>query len=164
MSATSNVVTEVTDRGSAIHGDAQMQRRRNGSAEDGRSAVMRSTVSIILAPGCRKMARSTARFPPASPRLRVVFDGIDDLGDIAQRARERLRVQRRSRADIRTLCKSWSVSGHGPSLFGVGEGAFCQVGVGRLKRFANRFQTDAVAIELIGIHLDADGRAGACPM
>ncbi len=53
--------------------------------------------------------------------------------------------------------------GHGPSLFGVGEGAFCQVGVGRLKRFANRFQTDAVAIELIGIHLDAHGRAGAAP-
>ena len=53
--------------------------------------------------------------------------------------------------------------GDGPRLLGVGEGAFRKVCVGRLQRLANRFQTDSVAIELIRVHFDTHGGAGAAP-
>src|SRR5258706_7932206 len=50
-----------------------------------------------------------------------------------------------------------------PSLFRVRERALGEIGIGRLQRFANGFQTDAVAIELVRVRLDADSRTGAAP-
>ncbi len=53
--------------------------------------------------------------------------------------------------------------GDGPRLLGVGQSTLREVCVGRLERLANRFQTDAVAIELIRVYFDAHGGAGAAP-
>ena len=45
---------------------------------------MRSTVSIMFAPGWRKMMRMTAGLPFGETEVANVFDGVDDVADIGQ--------------------------------------------------------------------------------
>ncbi len=50
-----------------------------------------------------------------------------------------------------------------PMLLIIGQGTFSEVGVGRLNRCAQRFETDAIAVELVGIGFHPNGWARASP-
>src|SRR5260370_42573814 len=97
----------------------------------GRTALMRSTVSIILAAGWRLIARRTARFPPDRPRLRL-SSRESTTSDIAQTNRSTLVAGDDEGLILVSLEKLVGI-GDSPGLRGIGERAFCQVRVGSLE-------------------------------
>ena len=96
----------------------------------GRIAFTRSTVSITLAPGCRRIKSSTAGFPSASPALRRSCTESATVADIGQTHRRAVAVGDDDRQVVHRLLRL--VVGGDLPVAGVAiERAFRAVGVGR---------------------------------
>ena len=97
-----HVVHRGADRRGAIHHDGQRYTAREIEACNwGSSAATRSTVSMMFAPGCRKMITSTAGFPLVSPMLRrSSTDSLDTSRRRARRTAASVAVGHDQRPDI----------------------------------------------------------------
>ena len=78
-----DIVNRGANRGGAVDGYVEMQEGDMEARSCGRMALMRSTVSIMLAPGCRNTARMTEGSPLERPRLRHLRR-VGYLGNITE--------------------------------------------------------------------------------
>src|SRR5260370_41422911 len=101
-------------------------------------------------------AEEHGRLSAGKSQIPGVLDRIHDFAYIAQADRSAHVPCDDERLIFVSLEKLVGI-GEGPRLLGVSESALCEGGVGGLQRFSNRFQTDSIAIELIGVHFDRHG-------
>src|SRR5882757_8800131 len=135
-SCTEARITSVRSITTSSFSEGEIEERSHGSV-----CFTLSAVSIMFAPGCLKIAMITPGFPPGSPRLRMSSDdqrlvlvGLEKLIGIGNRK--------------------------GAIL--VGQRAFGEIRVRRLQRLAHLLQADAIAVELLRVHLYPDrGTRGA---
>ncbi len=87
-------------------------RSRRGSTPAAAAAARwtRSTVSMMLAPGWRKMISSTAGLAVGEPGVAQVLDRVDDLGRRRRAAPPRRCGRRRSAAGTRRRVFAWSLA------------------------------------------------------
>src|SRR6266849_4812902 len=148
--------------GGAVDGDIQMERRRDGGAErgdDGHDAV--DGLDHVCA-GLTEDGDDDAGFSVGKAEIASVLDGVNHFRDVAQAYGSALMAGDNEWLVFVGLKQLIGVSDR-PGLFGIGERAFGEVGVGGLQRFANGFQTDSVAIELVRVRFDTDGGTRATP-
>ena len=134
-----------------------MKRRRDRCTEnrqDGRDAI--DCVDHIRS-GLTEDGQEHGTLAAEETKVASIRNGIDDFRDILEpngSTRMASDYERHVLVGFEELVGIANI----PCLVRVGESALGQVGIGGLQRCTKLFETDAVAIELVGIGFNANGR------
>jgi len=150
-------ITSVRSITTSSFNDGEIEERSHG-----RLAFTLSAVSIMFAPGCRKIAMITPGLPPGRPRLRMSSTESTTVAISTRRTLGTGMASDDQRLVLVCLKKLVRV-GNCKGAILVGQRALGEIRVRGLQGLANLLQADAIAVELLRIHLYTDGRTRRAP-